>query len=461
MTDQRLVKICKLIHEWCQDTDVQYDIVADESDLQGIMLFKNNPYNLIRYLRPAIQKDNIHVEHQKVRGGTIITFSLEAITESQLNAIIAEAGEEPEIMTFEDRVESAFTESPPPIEENDISSIRIAMTRLNSPGMHIESRQQAEFKAGDLWFNIGQARTDFRTRQEFSKAVGEAWENMQNRFLEDAERIVGEAQYKTANSGIERTRDQDNPLSDKSINKRAVSTGTQDENPRKAQTVKGASHGANHGVAKGTELRYEDKVAVTLRIPTENKQPSNFNLHLRETLGGLATDTGAQPNDLFKQFSRALRVLGQQMGLGPLQDRLKSQGIAWKRSDDGQAIILTIKNATTGTDQPIARISHETLSQPNEFETQLKSMLDFATGDAPGAFAQKEIEVQDRKKAIGDIAKAVQPQDSESEVARAMNTGMGSETAAAQTAAMPKSAPAPAPQAAPQQRPIQKSAMGR
>ena len=455
MTDQRLVKICKLIHEWCQNTDVQYDIVADEADLQGIMLFKNNPYNLIRYLRPIIQKDDIHVEHQKVRGGTIITFSLEAITESQLNAIIAEAGEEPEIMTFEDRVDSAFTEPPPPIEENDMSSIRVAMAKLNSSGMHIESRQQAEFKAGDLWFNISQARADFRNRQEFTHAVGEAWESMQNRFLEDAERFVGEAQYKTGSTGTERTRNQDNSLGNKSINKRAVSTGTQDENPRKTQTVKGAAHGANRGVAKGTELRYEDKISVTLSIPAEDRRPSDFNLLLRETLGGLATDTGAQPNDLFKQFSRALRVLGQQMGLGPLQDRLKQQGIAWKRSDDGQAIILTIKNATTGADQPIARISHETLSQPNEFETQLKSMLDFATGDAPGAFAQKEIEVQDRKKAIGDIAKAVQPQDSESEVARAMNTGMGGqETMAAQTAAMPKPAAQPAAQPQQRQRPV-------
>jgi hypothetical protein len=138
------------------------------------------------------------------------------------------------------------------------------------------------------------------------------------------------------------------------------------------------------------------------------------------------------------------------MGLGPLQERLKAQGISWKQSDDGQAIILTIKNAMTKTDQPIARISHETLQNPSDFEVQLKNMLDFATGDAPGAFQQKEQEIQDRKKAIGDIAKAVQPQDQESEVAQQMNLGMddptnagvGQEQAAAQTAAMPKRQPA-------------------
>lgn len=355
-------------------------------------------------------------------------------------------------MTFVDKISSAFTETPPPIEEcSNTQSIKIAMARLNQPGMHVESRQQAEFKAGDLWFNIGQAQKDFKNRQEFALAVGEAWEGMQQRFLESAERIVGESQYKTPDSGTERSRDKDNPLGDESI------STTTNKKSRKSQSAKGVSHGAAQGVVKGNEFRYEDKISVALSLSEDPKQPNNFNLNLREALGGIGTETGTQPAALFKQFSRALRVLGQQMGLGPLQDRLKAQGIAWKQSDDGQAIILTIKNATTKADQPIARISHDTLSKPQEFETQLKSMLDFATGDAPGAFAQKEVEVADRKKAIGDIAKAVMPQDEQGEVAMAMNVGMNQD--AATTAAMPKqAAPAatPAPIAQPQQRPQQR-----
>lgn len=425
-----------------------FDWVCDEADLQGIMLFRSDPHRLIRFLHPIVQEGSIHVEYQKVRGGTIVAFSIEAISESRFNDIIAETGEEPVAMTFVDRISSAFTEPPPPIEEcSDIPSVRAAMTQLNNPGMHIENREQAMFKAGDLWFNIGQAQRDFKTRQEFTQAVGEAWDTMQSRFLESAERLAIEAQYKTPDSGTERSRPQDNnPLGDQSIiHDQAAGTAVDDEKPRKAQSSKGATHDGAHGVSKGTELRYEDKVTNVLCISGTPKEPSDFNLILREALGGIGTETGAQPKDLFKQFSRALRVLGQQMGLGPLQDRLKSQGISWKQSDDGQAIILTIKNATTKADQPIARISHDTLAKPQEFEMQLKSMLDFATGDAPGAFAQKEVEVADRKKAIGDIAKAVMPQDEQGEVAMAMNTtpdnmnaGVGQEQQAAQTAAMPK-----------------------
>ncbi|MHA1289159.1 MAG: hypothetical protein ACTSPB_17360, partial [Candidatus Thorarchaeota archaeon] len=256
-------------------------------------------------------------------------------------------------------------------------------------------------------------------------------------FLESAKSIVGESQYKTPDSGMSRGKKEDTAL----------------DSETEIETTGSKKNQSSKGVSKGTELRYESKVAKAMHLKPGKKKPHEFNYALHEALDGMATETDAQPSVLFKQFARALRVLGQRMGLGPLQDRLKEQGIAWKQSDDGQAIILTIKNATTKADQPIARISHETLSNPGDFEVQLKSMLDFATGDAPGAFAQKETEIADRKKAISDIAKAVQPRDEESEVAQQMNVGMNvgmtQETDAAATAAMPKPA-APA-AAAPQQ----------
>jgi hypothetical protein len=271
-------------------------------------------------------------------------------------------------------------------------------------------------------------------------------------FLESAKEIVGEAQYKTPDRGMERGKPKDTALS----NEPAIdgvdraTAGTESGGAiGKSQGSKGAGQG-NKGVNKGAELRYEERIANALQADFEKTTPRKFLFSLHEALDGMATPTGAQPNDLFKMFARALRVLGQRMGLGPLQERLKAQGISWKQSDDGQAIILTIKNAATKADQPIARISHETLQNPSDFEIQLKNMLDFATGDAPGAFQQKEQEIQDRKKAIGDIAKAVQPQDQESEVAQQMNLGMddqanagvGQEQQAAATAAMPKQQPA-------------------
>lgn len=392
MIDPRLNHICKLLDEWCQNNGISYDIVCDETDLQGVMLFKKNLQAvgaLLNHLNPAISEGNIHVETKKVRGGTILAFSLEAISESRLNEMIAEAGEELEPMSFVDKINLAF-EQPPILQENP-------------------------------------------TEQE------KVEEDID--FLESAMEIA-EAQYKTPDRGMERGHTKDRRLSNapaiSGTDRATAGADDEGESIGQSQGSKGATQGSK-GVSKGATLRYENRIAKALQIADETKPtPREFHYQLHEALDGIATPTGAQPDDLFKTFARALRVLGQRMGLGPLQDRLKAQGISWKQSDDGQAIILTIKNAMTKTDQPIARISHETLQNPTDFEIQLKSMLDFATGDAPGAFQQKEQEVADRKKAIGDIAKAVQPNDQESEVAQQMNAGLGQEQAAAQTAAMPK-----------------------
>lgn len=395
MIDPRLNHICRLVNEWCINYDVPYEVVCDETDLQGIMLFKKNLQaveSLLKHLNLAITEGNVHVETKKVRGGTILSFSLEAISESRLNEIIAEAGEELEPMSFADKINFAF-EKPPVPQETGVTPSPVREENID--------------------------------------------------FFKTARNLVGETQ----NRGVEREL------------KKA------DDHERTFAPYPSQSHGENDGyntnqierhgypivkkvptdkrASKGAELRYEERISKVFKAEISKPNPSEFNYALHEALNGIATATGAQPNDLFKTFARALRVLGQRMGLGPLQDRLKSQGISWKQSDDGQAIILTIKNAMTKADQPIARISHETLQNPSDFEIQLKNMLDFATGDAPGAFEQKEQEIADRKKAIGDIARAIQPQEQESDISQQMNMGVGQEQAAAQTAAMPKQ-PAPA-----------------
>ncbi|MHA1291021.1 MAG: hypothetical protein ACTSPB_26875, partial [Candidatus Thorarchaeota archaeon] len=73
MIDPKLNQICKLVDEWCVHNEIPYDLVCDETDLQGIMLFKKNLQavgNLLNYLNVAITEGNVHVEIQKVRGGT-------------------------------------------------------------------------------------------------------------------------------------------------------------------------------------------------------------------------------------------------------------------------------------------------------------------------------------------------------------------------------------------------------
>lgn len=371
----RLIAVISAVNDWCQNNGVQYDIACDESDIQGLKLFQKNRAlinSLFEHIAPFLEKNSVHLEHEKVRGGTIIAFSLEAISENQLNKIIASIGEEIEAMTFQDRLTDA-------------------MARKPLPKLIPESP---------------------KTPEEYEKEF-----------------------YKTAKRLIEgKDEESDDKEAGKEKAQSAVST-------KDSQSSKSHSTKPTMGAVKGEPLRFESRILTALGLQPTRATRNKFRLQLREALDGIATPTNTQPQDLFAKFARALRVLGDQMGTGPLQDLLKQQGINWKKSDDGQSIILYIVNAQTNAPQPIARVSAETLDQPSDFEEQLTNMLDFAKGDAPGAFKQKQQEIKDQEKAVRDIARAVSPQDRESEVAKQMNSDIpqgGAGMAAATTAATPK-----------------------
>lgn len=174
-----------------------------------------------------------------------------------------------------------------------------------------------------------------------------------------------------------------------------------------------------------------------LRSPTV-ESTTCFQRNLSEALDGMATPNDAQPGDLFKKFARALSVLGDQMGIGPLQDHLKQRGIQYKKSNDGQSIILYVTNAQTNAPQPIARISSETLSKPNDFQTALLNMIDFSQGQAPGAFKQKQEELRAQEKAVREIAQAFNP---ENNIASKVNIGAGRTQAPAAQTTPDKAAP--------------------
>jgi flagellar hook-basal body complex protein FliE len=355
MIDPQINSICKLVHEWCHQNDMQFDIVCDESDIQGVMIFKKDTgklNNLLDHIQPAVSNSEVHVETTQVRGGVVITFSLSALSEQSINTICSNYGREVIPMTFIDKINKAF-------DINHTKSIEEQSAESMNPVDSIEATDEQ----------------------------------------------LEEGQYKTATSGMVRGQRRDEYLTYNQSTKGASKGASKGSKPRREVSgPKAASHESFDDVLRSALLEQED----------------------------------VAPETLFKQFARALRVLGNKMGIGPIQDKLKEQGINWKQSSDGRDIILTIRNATTQTDQPIARITYETLTNPADFENQLKSMLDFAMGDAPGASAQQEREIADRKKTVSDIAKAVQPTDQESEVAQQMNAGIQPEMQAAETAAMPK-----------------------
>lgn len=335
-----LNKIRQLVEDWCRNHEIPVSFICDTPGIQGIKIFnkdRNTLRQLFEDLMPVLTSNEYHYNVQNVRGGLLLSFSVKALSESEVLEFINSHGEIVEIMTFQDKLDDAF-----------ISPIR----------------SRIESKAFDLY---AEAR----------------------RIAEDA--------FKDATEGGIR--------SNQSSRQRSTMYGK----PGEEKTIGGYTKKPNR--RKSTGQHFSDK--------------------LMEALEGMATATDAQPMDLFKKFGEALTNLGTAMGIGPLQQQLKSQGINWKKSGDNQSIILYVINAETKAPQPIARISAETLAKPHDFEQQLLQMIDFSKGEAPGAFKQKQEELREQEKVVRDIAKSVVP---EPQQAAPPNVG----AAAATQAATPK-----------------------
>jgi hypothetical protein len=214
-------------------------------------------------------------------------------------------------------------------------------------------------------------------------------------FLADAKRIL-ESQYKGATAGITR--------SNQSSRQRNLSSFQ--------MTLGGVQHPTSPKKKSKAKVEVREESVITKRI--------NSTLKL-EGLDGMATPTDNQPKDLFQQFGNALKILGDQLGIGPIQDKLKQQGINWKLSADGLSIILYVINATTKAPQALLRIPSEALDEPHELEEQLLNMIDFAKGEAPGALKQQQAMIAAQEKAVRNVVKAFEPEKpDESDVIKSM-----------------------------------------
>jgi len=356
MINRGLLTVCEQVDSWCYHNKILYDVVVDDPVIQGLMLYKgtrDDQAKLAEHIRPLLDKEKIHLEARTVRGGSVVALSVAAISENTMHKIISKAGEVIAEQSFEDRLNAAFSDTPPA-----------------------------------------------------TKSV-EAPKPLRQRLAESAKTIVKKS--------------------------------AAEDKPRTRQ----ASPALRCSV-------FESRLDQVLGGSTSKLD--SFNYILSEALDGMATPTGQQPGDLFSKFANALQVLGQSMGTGPLQDVLSQKGIKWKQADDGQSIVLYVINGQTKAPQPIARISSASLEKPNEFETQLFSIIDFAQGDAPGTFKQKQEEFRNQEKAVRDIAKAVGPQDASS-VSQQMAQTPGAVAPVQQAA--PQGAPTqPQPQV-PQVKPVQ------
>lgn len=401
MLHEKLSNISQSLDEWCKTNNIVYDIVCDESDMQGIMVFKKDRAllrKLLEHIMPIAIKTGIHVESKKVRGGTIIALSLRALSEKDTRKVVGKYRLEEE--TLADRIDNVMVGLPlHPDEPLDLAS------SINAEAAKMEAQFKPPTSSLSRASSVSRGRPFSNERNEQASGTPE-----------DAER----------------------------------------------QSTKGPVKGAK----KGNKKRYTDEVAEALQVrpsktydvfshsldsvlselagaPTAPAAPAAApaQANPQQGMSGMATPSGAQPGDVFQKFAKAMQVLGQQLHIGPIQDHLKKRGINWTKSDDGQSVILYVINAATKAKQPIGRISAQTLEKPQEFERQLKEILDFAKGEAPGATQQKQDQIQDMQKAISDIARSLAPEQGEqkSEVEQQMDSGPL--TPAAQAAAASKQLP--------------------
>lgn len=126
-----------------------------------------------------------------------------------------------------------------------------------------------------------------------------------------------------------------------------------------------------------------------------------------------------QSEEMFKHFAKAIDVLGKELGIGPLQNKLKENGITWSMNGDKSAIIFYVETQG-GKKQPVIKIPASNLMTQNDFQQHLLNVLDFARGNAPGTFKQRKEELTKQENIVRDIARSVFPSDTSSKIASLM-----------------------------------------
>lgn len=132
-----------------------------------------------------------------------------------------------------------------------------------------------------------------------------------------------------------------------------------------------------------------------------------------------AADELSSGQDVFKQFSKAMKILGEQLGIGPIQQKLKKRGISYKLNREKDSLVFYVNNEQ-GEKQPIARISKQNLNSQHDFQSNLEMMVDMANGDPPGTIKQKQERLREQQNVISDLSRVVFPSDKSSQVASLM-----------------------------------------
>jgi hypothetical protein len=169
------------------------------------------------------------------------------------------------------------------------------------------------------------------------------------------------------------------------------------------------------GKARVTDLAEKPSAIVSITSTSGDddegfiRKSTTFKMKLVEALEGIATPEDVQPQELIGRFMEALDSAGQKLGVGSIKAMLKEQGINIAQSKDKQALILYSINKQTNAAQPMMRIPIDSLSENSKFEEAIFNCIDYARGDAPGAFKQRQEAMRDQEGVVREIVTQVGP----------------------------------------------------
>lgn len=90
---ERLAAASRAIDVWCGHKNLTYRVIADEDRLQGFLIPKTSPDHirpLLDRLQDIAIEDDLHFRQTKTRSGTILAFSLEALSEDIMASLVPE-----------------------------------------------------------------------------------------------------------------------------------------------------------------------------------------------------------------------------------------------------------------------------------------------------------------------------------------------------------------------------------
>lgn len=84
---QKLRGIFHAFDDYCKQNNIFYGITIDEYNIQGYLIKDKDSgkiEKIVEFLKPHLGKDNVHIEKQDRKDGTLLTFTLNAIQDSEI-----------------------------------------------------------------------------------------------------------------------------------------------------------------------------------------------------------------------------------------------------------------------------------------------------------------------------------------------------------------------------------------